>query len=460
MVTLQRALYYLCLAVGEAAPPALLLVLSGGAGLAPMLAVVVAGVAADLALNRWVPVERQRIATAGIGVAGALWAVKVQSGGGYGLLAGWDRAVAALLSFGAAGTFLPYLTLLCAMYVFWRGSSLLEREGGELRQHFSRGLVAMFVMIALGAMIGTLRDAGGRATFLLLTYFGAGLVSIALSNMEDAGGDRAHRLGWRGTGLILASVGAVVLAGLLLASVFGEQSAAALRVLVGILVALAALVLAPLLFLISAIVSWLLHVANFDALARAIQSSPAFNPELFANQNEQLAALPTWLSLTVRIVCGVVPVLLLLALLYFIRRRRRLTAPRDETRESLWSWDDLAADLRGLLAGRRRAGGEDGGLQAALARLKGDAPHLRVRRSYVRALIAGSRRAADRPPGRTPREFAPLLSGELSQAAGAVSALTERYERARYHPPSATTSDAEAAERAADEIERASRARP
>jgi hypothetical protein len=153
-----------------------------------------------------------------------------------------------------------------------------------------------------------------------------------------------------------------------------------------------------------------------------------------------------------RIFFALLPVLIVVALYLLMRRRRRRTSDRDEERESLWSWGGMAADLRDLFAGLRRAPA-DQGLRGVLARLRGGDAVSRIRRSYIRLLLAGEARERPRPAPRTPREFAPELGALLPAAAQPIAALTEAYERARYHPASAGDGDADAAERAWGEID-------
>ncbi|HWQ15949.1 MAG TPA: DUF4129 domain-containing protein, partial [Roseiflexaceae bacterium] len=166
-----------------------------------------------------------------------------------------------------------------------------------------------------------------------------------------------------------------------------------------------------------------------------------------------LAFLPGWLALAVQVALALLPLVALL-MLYLLRRRRpRQRRAGDEERVSLFSLEGVAADLRALLAGLGRRG-EESGLRAALARLRGADPVSRVRRSYIRLLLAGEARERPRAPHQTPREYEPEAAEALPAAREPIAALTAAYERARYHPEATGAADADAAEWAWRAIER------
>ena len=104
-----------------------------------------------------------------------------------------------------------------------------------------------------------------------------------------------------------------------------------------------------------------------------------------------------------------------------------------EERESIFSWSALGSDLRDLLHGLHRPAAGVGGLRAALGRLLGSDPATQIRRRYVQLLLVGEDAGVPRPPGQTPREFAPELAN-VPLAGTAVERLTELYEQARYAP--------------------------
>ena len=146
--------------------------------------------------------------------------------------------------------------------------------------------------------------------------------------------------------------------------------------------------------------------------------------------------------------------MIIVGLFLLARRRSRRTGGADEERESLWEWGNLASDLRGLLAQLNPARRAEG-LRDALARLRGSDPASRIRRSYIRLLLLGQERGQSRAAPETPREYASAAGALLPGANQPIDTLTESYERARYHPASATAADAATAERAWTAIEQA-----
>jgi hypothetical protein len=190
----------------------------------------------------------------------------------------------------------------------------------------------------------------------------------------------------------------------------------------------------------------------FDRLTQLSQPGQQAAPPA----GELLGIFPAWVQAAMRIFFALLPILLLIGLLLLARRRLQRQKNTDEERESLWSWSGLADDLRDLLAGFRRPG-RDGGLRAALARLRGGDPASRIRRSYIRLLLAGEAHNQPRPAPQTPREYAPTARAMIAGAAPQVEALTGAYERARYHPTGTTEADAATAEQAWATIEQADR---
>ncbi len=453
-MNIQRATFFLCAATVEAAPAALVLTLAGGDAWPLLIGAVLAGALAGWATDRWATERQARWTSALAGGALALWAAKGAAGGGAGLLDGWGRLAAALLAFEQPGSGLPYLTLLGTLYVFWRGERLPGQDSGGISRVFWRASVALMAIIGASTLLGLLRGTGGlRATTGLLVFFGAGLLSMALGRLLDPLDGNAARLGWRGTVTLLAAIALVLGGGLLLGGAFGGQGAQVLRMAVAAVLLVATVLLAPLLILLAAVIGWIARALDFSALAQTM--AQVQNTEALRRLDPgDMAALPPWLGIPLRVLIIILPLLLVLALVLLVRRRRREPSAAVEERESLWSWGALANDLRDLFAGLRRAPADEG-LTGALARLRGSDPASRIRRRYIRLLLLGERRERPRRLEQTPREYEPVAAEGLGDAAPAVAGLTAAYERARYHPGAATVADAEAAERDWAAIEQA-----
>ncbi len=219
---------------------------------------------------------------------------------------------------------------------------------------------------------------------------------------------------------------------------------------------LIALILAPLVWLIVTILVGLLRITRLDRWLQQLTSQP-FKIEMPPPPaSGVLEIFPPWVQTVLRIFFALLPIVLILGLMLLVRSRARRLSAADEERESLWSWSNLAEDLRGLL-GSLRAPQPAGGLRAALASLRGGDPASRIRRSYIRLLLLGEERQQPRAMPQTPREYAPTAGALVPGATQPVAALTDAYERARYNPNGVGAGDAEAAEQAWAAIEQVER---
>jgi hypothetical protein len=451
----QRFVYLLGLALVEAAPAALLLAKAGGGAWAGLIGLTLAGALATRIADGWLPEERRRPALGATAVLGALWLAKAQAGGGYGVLDGWEILFGSLI--GAwSGFGLAYLALVCGLYVFWRGLSLLDHDRSSLRALFVRISTALILLILLGTAIGSFTPStSALASIEVIAFFSAGLLVLALGNISVFDDRRGPRLDGRGLLTLLGTIGLVVLAALLYASFVGAGVA---RVLVQAarIVSLALLVIfSPLIILFGLLFEWLFSMIGPITLPPPQESREADQLELLRRLAEELGLgdTPAWILAAMQIVVALLPVLALLLLVLYVRRRRA-HRPRDEERESLWSWGGLASDLRELLGQLRPAHTRATTLHDALARLRGDDPDSRIRRSYIRLLLRGEAREHPRAADQTPHEYLPVATQDAPQEQGAVATLTAVYEHARYHPGSAVPADADTAEQSWRAIER------
>jgi hypothetical protein len=466
MISWQRTIYILCLAMVEATPAALPLVLAGVPGAWGLLIfVVLAGTLADWLAAGWLAVERQRPALLAAAVVVAVWAIKVAVGAGVGLLTGWDAVFGTLFAPANAAPALSgglaYLTLLIVLYAFRRGTRLLDHDSVSLRLLFARAAVGLLFILGIG-LLAMGRPSEVRATLttvMLLTFFAVGLLAIALAAAAEEHDTQLNRLGWRGLLTLLGAIALILVLGLLFASLFGADAARSLRVIAqGFFLVLLLLVL-PLLLIMEGLIEWIARMINLGDYLRILEQNQLQRGQQQNQVNDLLGVFPPWVQTVLQIFLALLPILIIVALYLLARRRHRRAPDRNEERESLWSWSGLMTDLSDLLAGLRRAP-HDEGLRAALARLRAADPASRIRRSYIRLLLAGEAHERPRAAPQTPRAYAPDAAAVLPAAQHPIAALTEMYERARYHPSSATPLDADTAERAWDTIDAAERTRP
>jgi hypothetical protein len=459
MITWQRIVYYMGLALIEATPPALLLTLAGGNVWGLLIGVALVGALADWILLRRLPPHRQPLALGGVGLLCALWLAKVQVVGDYGLLGDWGQALAALFSISHPRAGIAYLSLLTALYCFWRGTRITLQDGASIHRVFRAVSVSLLLIVGLGLFGAGRTDPIMRsASTQVLIFFAVGLVTVALASATEDRGVGLRRLGWRGILILCGSVALVLVPGLLAGALVGSLVGQIISTVWEALALILLLMFVPLLELLFGLLEWLvntLHLGQmFSQFVQQLQQRNQQRPAL--PENEALAGFPVWVQAAIRTFFALLPILLMLGLLLLARSRQRRQNVEDEERESLWSWSGLAADLRGLLTSWRRPP-SDGGLRAALSRLRGGDPVHRIRRSYIRLLLIGETHSQPRGAQQTPREYAATASAMLPSAAEPVTALTDAYERARYYPAGATDADAEAAERAWEAIDRAER---
>jgi hypothetical protein len=323
----------------------------------------------------------------------------------------------------------------------------------------------MFRVIAIGLLpivgIGLFGAglAGSRAVAAsaqVLAFFAVGLLTIALAGAIDEQDVGLHRLGWRGLLIVCGAIAAVLALGVLIGSLFGRDVALIVGALLRALAVILVLILAPLVWLIVTLLDGLFNATGLSQWLQRVSNRTPIDLSYTPPAGEDLAIFPPWLGAAIRIFFALLPVVLMLGLLLLARSRARRGSAEDEERESLWSWGGLAEDLRGLL-GNWRQPRRDGGLRAALARLRGGDPASRIRRSYIRLLLLGEAHERPRPAPQTPREYAPTAGAMLPAASQPVDALTGAYERARYNPDGVAEAEAEAAEQAWAAIEQAER---
>jgi hypothetical protein len=438
---LRPILIIVGLALTEVTAPALLLDIWGGAELWAVLLTTALGCAGAEWLSGRLLGERWHgpaVALAALGVG--LWVAQAAARAP-------DLGTALL----GPASFAGYAGLLVGLYAAWRGARLTSYAqtglAALLRRDAAVSLVALLALSAAGmgpggAALATAQVVGGVA---------AGLVTAALVRAEELG-DGGERLGWRGGAPIGAAVGLVLLLGVGLLALLSGEARRALLAAGGALGFLVAALLLPIVIAVMPAMEWLLRALHATELLAALHEWAAHLPQQSSPPidflDEITRTLP-WLRPLLGWLARLAPIALLLLAVWLAVRRRRPPSQGDEERVSLFSWHALADDMRGLLGmfGRPRPAG----LHDVLAQLAGDSPDLRVRRAYVRLLIALEERGAARPEPATPREFLPDVERALPGTPAALAALTERYERARYQPGAITPADAEVAERALGE---------
>ncbi|MBI3953580.1 MAG: DUF4129 domain-containing protein [Chloroflexi bacterium] len=318
--------------------------------------------------------------------------------------------------------------------LWWRGARLAASSdhGDAILSSFKVGLAALGA-ITLGQAVF---DAELSATGLVFPFFGLGLASIALSQLaaRERGLGQLPRGYW--LGVTAATVGLLLVAGLLLSLAAGAESThalgAALRASGGaisrvldILILGLAWVVAGLFGALLGLISWLRALLGAQEPQQPQPQAPA-TPQ-FAEEAPQLVPDAVLQGLKWGLVGLLVLTVVLVLFFAFLRRQRAGLRQGPLFRESLQERGQLRADLLaalGDLAGRFRRP------RAEPARRWGDSPREQVMRSYAGFLELAEEQGLERKPAVTPLEF--LLEARRIFPATAGQRLTDAFDRVRY----------------------------
>lgn len=449
MIRWQRTVYIICLAFLEATPVALLLNFVSSTAWLPIFLVVLFGVAIHWATSRWLLANRHTYILLFTGPLLALWFVNSQINTSYGLLSGWMVTFTNLTNvqsplFGAA-----YLLFLTSLYAFWRGLRILNHDSFSIQHLFVRTMVLIIMIVGWGSFAGGFdSDNIALATIEIVSFFVVGLMTLALANVSDDHNLQLHHIGWRDLLTFGITIVVIVGLGLLLTSLYGEEAAYITQLFWQTVALVVAFIMIPFILILDFIITGLLNVFNQTQLAELVSESLSTEAFEQFDIEQTPTVFPLWISTTLQVLLSLLPIVLIVLAIFFARRARQQN-DSDEERESLWSWNTLAHDLQGMLNQLRHPFPGKVGLRAALARLRSADPNHRIRRSYIRLLLVGEKQSCLRDAAHTPQEHQPNMQTSLpSNAATPIDTLTNLYERARYHPESTTTADANEAEQA------------
>ena len=115
----------------------------------------------------------------------ALWLVKAQVVGDYGLLGDWGQALGAVFSANHPRSGIAYLSMLLALYCFWRGTRLTMHDRVTIHRLFRTIAFGVLVIGGFGAFtIGRDVFKAARASTEVLTFFALGLLTLALGSAD------------------------------------------------------------------------------------------------------------------------------------------------------------------------------------------------------------------------------------------------------------------------------------
>lgn len=374
----------------------------------------------------------------------------------------WPREAVHALAFPSDAVSLSaWYAIFFAGYTWWRGRTRDEPSLEAAYRTLRAGTpIAVVALIATIASTSTQTDAdlrralyGGAITFLALT-----LAAVALARLRVEQARGALTLTPRWLLIFLGPVASLVLIGAIVAGIFTRRFLETILWLLTPFFWLADLILLIFVYIATGI-AWVIFTIVSFLLGLLGPPEPLVQPTVSA------AGTPTTDP-----TAGITPieypdsvrylfVLVIVAALVFVltrflwRRRPRRRPTAGEERESVFSWGLLAEGMGNLLAG---LGARFRRPPDPLDALRGDPrwQHtVAIRELYQRLLRRGAEAKLPRAGDQTPDEYAPVIG--TTAPPPAVTALTGRYDDARYSDQPATAEDAAAARDAWARIEKA-----
>ncbi len=378
-----------------------------------------------------------------------VYGAKLQAGGGWSLFGGWS----VLAPFGALDSNqslgAPALVIVC-LAAWWRGMVLLDHDHSTLLVVLQRGLLGLVLLVLLLTPVSVTNLGappwGQLLALEAMLVVGSGLASLALARIASEAQAQSTRGAWHWLRSSLGTTLALMVVGTLLLSLVSNSATSVVRAVAAAIGALAALIAAPLVFLVAQLWHLIRPESRTIVLPMPSSSSVPGIEGQFPN-GDTSPQLLDFVAILVTAALYVLPLLALIVLIILFRRQQRKPIVEDgELHESLWSWQGVKADLLSLLNGLRPK--PQTSLRDVLARLRADDPVQRIRRRYVELLLVGEAAQRERLPQQTPLEHETALAAVLPGAKGDLHALTLAYDRARYAPDLIDAADAVAADRA------------
>ncbi|MBN1937146.1 MAG: DUF4129 domain-containing protein [Anaerolineae bacterium] len=377
--------------------------------------------------------DRKQATVAGLMLLMSLIVVRLSIYGGYNLLdLTWFLDLTDRL-FGILTSLPPDLILVGVVFVAWWRGIILSRQDYDTRQvgfHFRLGII-----ILLGYFIVTIFGLRENIVIAVVCYFFFGLLTVALARVIEVGGIHTSSLGSKQWVAILvgASTGSLGLA-LLALALFSRQVLGAFidrfRNVWNFIAQIAWYAVGVLLYLFFPLVEWIIEL--FQQLDR---SAGGFGEQLFGSPLEDpLAELKYEEYKRILPHCNTILMVILVVggLLLIARLIRQILAKgekdEDIERESMWSLQNLADDLRNSL----RQGLDN--LRAFMDhfgdRKKRSAAS--IRKIYASMIDLAGEAGYPRRPAITPYEHRPTLYHAFPGGQEAVDAITEAYVRVHY----------------------------
>ena len=298
------------------------------------------------------------------------------------------------------------LTLGFLVALWWRGASIAHDEVTleTIRGAFQWGLV----VVILAVLLDSLTSAEVVNGFLIVGFFAAGLAGLSVARFSsESAGPHIMSKGWFLP--IAASVGGVLLLGLLISMLglggLDDVTRGILRIVGGVGLWILKPLLLALGFLAAALVAlgnWLSSMfggGDLSGLEAAQEQIRQFHESLGEVEQTRPPQILVWTLKLLAFLAGASLAAWVLFRLFRFRRLWRRQEEVEETRESLFSWERVNSDLLAMLKNWR-------GPQQGQARYGGPGmPDPRdPRELYHRFLLLASDVGHPRMEWETPRE--------------------------------------------------------
>jgi len=404
--------------------------------------------------RRW-SLARARLVVLSTAVVLTALLVRLELGGGHAIWdASWGSYAAEKLSPLMAGS-------AFGAYLVWRGIVVGREEPcfDDLYRRFLIGLAGMVALILLWAAAQNSDAFHAHASTLsvyVIAYFALGLLTLTLVNLQSIRDQMARQQGAsallsrRWLFLLVAVIGAILAAGVGLASIFSFDLAASLAhpldaaaewLLLGVLYG----VILPTSVLVAGLIYALRFLVHLLGGSRSPQpfDAPDLSGLREASEGHHGAGFPPEAALALKwglVALVVALVLLVLARGLFRYWRGKHEPEVEEISESLWSWEVLKGDVRSFLARvlawlkRSRATARTVVRPPASAvQAAGETARLfSVREIYQGLLWQGHNAGVPRRPAETPYEYAHKLARFRQAGVLEVETITDAYVQERY----------------------------
>lgn len=393
-----------------------------------------------------------------LAAATIIWGTKAQVDGAS-LLSGWGM-FGHFLTPSNGGFLTAYVALLTILWAWIAGSQITELGHRDIVEHLQRGLLGIGALLILQALFGldvVGQDpgiAGMHISGEIVLLLSCGLLSLSSARFIAIEGTTPTRLQWLHSGIV--SSAAVLVVGVSILALFTASAGTILRSVMLWAFYILTLLLAPILWLLSAIAHWLLPTPGSLPLPPVQLQNPAPTATALpegALTHGQFDGVGLLFTIIMGLVVLIPVAVLVLLILYRRRRAHTNERPGDEERTSLFTWGALGNDLAAWMRNLRPRPSDDTSLRGILRQLQGDDPTLRIRRRYIQLLMRGEEADRHRAASQTPHEFEPDLAIDTTDRP-AVATLTDAYQQARYAPMITDTAVADKADRAWETLER------